>query len=120
MVNRGNKMKRKLLVFLLAVLLGLSSLGCCSYMAYRQEMDNMTVMLRHQGAGDIGGSYYIQEYLLIILPESEFHAGRTLYAVKLYLWSFNKRMPDSLQVTFYDSQEDYENHESYYYASFSK
>lgn len=113
-------MKRKLLVFLLAVLLGMSSLGCCSYMAYRQEMDSMQIVLRISGRGDIAGTDYIQEYLLIILPETEFHARRTLYAVKLYLWSSNKRMPDNLRVTFYDSQEDYENHESYYYASFPK
>lgn len=113
-------MKKKLLVFLLAALLGMFSLGFYSYMAYGQEMGNMTVMLRHQGAGDIGGSYYIQEYLRIILPETEFHAERTLNAIRLYLWLFDKRMPDRLRIDFYNSQEDYESRTSYYEASFSK
>lgn len=112
-------MRKKVTVFLVSVLLVLSPL-CYRYKLYAQEMDNMQIMLRVSSRGDIAGSDYIKEYLLIVLPESKFHGERTMDAVGLYLWTFNRREPDSMEVVFYDSQEDYENQESYYSASSAK
>ena len=109
-------MRKKLMVFLVSVLI--VSFPCCyGYGLYTQEMDNMQIVLRISSRGDIAGSDYLKEYLLIILPESQFHGERTISAVGLYLWFFNRREPDSLEMTFYDSQEDYKNHESYYSTS---
>lgn len=109
-------MRKKLAVILVSVLF-VSILFCYGYGLYMQEMDNMQIVLRISGRGDIAGSDYIREYLLIILPESEFHGERTVNAVKLYLWIANRGGTDRLEMVFYDSQEHYENQKSYYAAS---
>lgn len=105
-------MSKKLAVFLVSVLFVLF-LFCYVHGVYMQEIDNMQIMLRISGRGDIAGSDYIREYLLIILPESEFHGERTFDAVKLYLWMTNRGGTDSLEMSFYDSREDYGRKESY-------
>lgn len=96
-------MWKKLAVILVSILFG-SILFCYGYGLYMQEMDNMQIVLRVSGRGNVAGSDYIREYLLIILPKSKFHGERTLNAVKLYLWMANRRGTDSLEMSFYDSQ----------------
>lgn len=112
-------MRKKLAVLLVSVLFVLF-LFCYGHGLYMQEMDNMQIVLRISGRGDIAGSDYIREYLLIILPESEFHGERTYNAIKLYLWIMNRNGTDSLEMSFYNSQEDYQRKESYCSVSFTE
>lgn len=107
-------MRKRLAVLLVSVLF-ISFTFC--YGLCMQEMDNMQIMLRISSRGDVAGSNYVGEYLLIVLPESEFHGERTVNAVILYLWIANRSGMDRLEMSFYDSQEDYENQESYYSVS---
>lgn len=110
-------MRKRLEVLLLSILF-ISFTFC--YGLYMQEMDNMQIMLRISSRGDVAGSNYVGEYLLIILPESEFHGERTVNAVKLYLWIANRSGMDRLEMSFYDSQEDYQRKESYCSVSFTE
>lgn len=112
-------MRKKLAIFLVSGLF-VSLLFCCGYGFYMQEMDNMQIVLRISGRGDIVVSDYIREYLLIILPESEFHGERTFNAIRLYLRMANRREADRLEMSFYDSQEDYRRQESYCSVSFTE
>lgn len=107
------KKKVKIAVVLIMVLLLAVWIGDHKY---RQAMENIQIVFTHYAQTAPNEFYSVR--IFAIVPENEYSEDQTMNLIRFYVIRQCLDVPRKITITLYDSQQAYENHESYASTSF--